>query len=152
MNASRALLAALGLACCVALAQAEVTLDLPHAALPDSELSELRGGFIGARGVEIAFSFERFVLTDGELMLTQAIPTIQLPLLNRTTPAASLETNLFDATGLTLGGMGILVQNSMNHRTIQHLNLINLDVSGFQQLQYANIHSRLLPTAMPRLR
>lgn len=117
--------------------------------VPDEELSELRGGFISADGLEINVGLEQLVMIDGSLKTqfrlnlsglsrkpdqAQAASTDQSKLLqfiqtgdkNLVTPDVPAN---FSAGALTI------IQNSLDAQVIQNLTLLRVDVSRFSQFR-----------------
>lgn len=119
----------------------QAELSLTHAPLSDSELSELRGGFL-LDGLEIAIGLEQIVAVNGE---TLVINRLNIPNLNQIGGGAPvlqqmesvLATQRIGADGLAMtsgavgqGGWMTVIQNNLNSSTIQQIRQLNIELNN----------------------
>ena len=93
----------------------------------DSELDQLRGGFVLPNGMNIDFSFMRIASINGEqvsstsFQLPDSVPLIQNGMLNQ-------------APGLALSGLGSVIQNNLDNQIIRTVTDVNIAVSNLKNL------------------
>ena len=114
--------------------------------LSDAEMSSLRGGFITSDGIEITIGYEQAAFINGILQTKLALDISQLKrqddvsdLAGSVAPvrviqngqgnaAPRFSTPLPDASYLTL------IQNSLDHQTLQNLTVLNVDIKNIPSL------------------
>jgi hypothetical protein len=102
----------------------------------DSELDQLRGGFVLPNGIMIDLSIQRIIA------LNDVIVSSSFSQLPGNGPLVQ-NGDLNHASDLAISGLGSVIQNSLDNQTIQNLTQINLAVSNIKNLQ-PNMGSMLL--------
>ena len=118
--------------------------------IPDRELSELRGGFITADGLNINIGLEQLVMIDGT---TKSRINFNLSggVQAASTGAGSAPSNQSkninfvqnggnnfvtpDVPANFAGGALTIIQNSQDSKLIQNFTMLNVDVSGLSQFR-----------------
>lgn len=139
-----ALLAAAG-SFAVALPVAASPLPADWQAVPDPELAELRGGFINSDGFQINFSLENVVSIDGVLQLHTVLqvpfgsgkPQLETSQVTTTDGAAS--------TSVATNGLATLIQNTMDNQTIDHMRVVNVELSNLGGIAGIGVINRIQP-------
>ncbi len=140
-------------------------LALGWMALDDETLDDLRGGFLGDSGFQIALAFESVVSVDGNLQTRTVlnIPGIDLGVggssLNRA-QFASLEisqTGLDNAISTRTisdlsSGLNTIVQNALDNQVIQHSKILNIELSRMGSLGNTGLRSKIMPELIESLR
>lgn len=124
-------------------------------AVPDSELAELRGGFLTSDGLEIRFGLEQIVLVNGTI---EGRTSVNLSSLTANSAAPlQLDPNKLvqiipngdhnrvsaDVMQNFSAGLMTVIQNSLDTQTIQNLTVLNVGVSNM-----AAIPQRVLGNAI----
>lgn len=118
------------------------------AVVPDSELADMRGGFITGDGLDIRFGLEQIVLVDGTVQSRTS-----LNLSSALTQSASATPQQIDQNKLVLlvqnganntlppevlerysAGLMTVIQNSADMQTIQNLTVLNIGVSNLSAI------------------
>lgn len=91
----------------------------------DAELDELRGGFTLPNGVNVDFSIEKIVALNGVITFSSSF---RLP------ETISLIQNGFDRAipEINGGGLGSIIQNSLDNQVISRINTINIELSNLR--------------------
>lgn len=134
------------------------------AALSERALDALRGGFITEGGLQLTFGLEHVLMVNGEL----EAHTVLVPEFNLTSgfsagdlPVPAEPTVIQLGAGNAVSGdvlpnlssMTTIIQNSLDHQTIQGLGIYNIGISNLSALRArefgALIHQQLLDSIHP---
>ncbi|MDD5578889.1 MAG: hypothetical protein PHY16_06350 [Methylobacter sp.] len=97
----------------------------------DSELDQLRGGFVLLNGMSIDFSLERITSLNGAVVSSSFF---QLP----SNVSLIQNGNLNQAPDLALSGLGSVIQNNLDNQMIRTVTDINIAVSHLKNLDLNN--------------
>lgn len=145
-------------------------------ALNDNSLDDLRGGFITAENVKVTFGYESIFMVDGMLQASTSLNFTDINVNTRNhsvsigdVSAASFVAEVL-AGGISFssgqlksgsGGMALAsalmnspttISNSMDNRTIQYIQNINLKIEGLDVGYNSGLHRNLTPTLIDSLR
>ncbi|MBZ8142912.1 hypothetical protein CLD22_23835 [Rubrivivax gelatinosus] len=127
--------------------------------LEDEQLDRIRGGFQTADGLSIAFGIESAVYVNGELKTTTTlqVATGGVPTGPGALPGVSLVQNGAGNTFVTgaaspLPVGGVVIQNTLDNQTIQHITSINATVNSAQVLKAQGLESALRGALVDSLR
>jgi len=93
----------------------------------DSELDQLRGGFVLPNGVTIDFSLERIISLNGAVVSSSFF---ELP----GNVTLIQNGNIIQDPGLSMSGLGTVIQNNLDNQTISALTQLNLTVSNIREM------------------
>lgn len=118
-----------------------------YEAVPDGELSTLRGGFVTSSGIEVEVGIERMVFVNDVLQSKFVIDLTQLDrkaLRGDLRPVVENYAGLLqsgggnavseDVQGLVSSGVLQLIQNSLDGNKIGNLTGLNVDVKNYQNI------------------
>lgn len=117
-------------------------------AIPDDDLDTQRGGFVTDAGVSISFGIERAVIIGGVIQATQ---TFDVPGIGGA-PSGEMENQVRivqNGPGNTLAldslpvGVATLIQNSLDHATIENITIINAAVTNMDFVRLAQVGASL---------
>jgi hypothetical protein len=94
----------------------------------DSELDQLRGGFVLPNGINIDFSIQRIISLNDEVVSSSFS---QLP----SNITLIQNGDLSQAPALVMSGLGSVIQNNLDNQTIKSLTNIDLTVSNIKNMQ-----------------
>lgn len=97
----------------------------------DSELDQLRGGFVLPNGVNIDFSLEKITSLNGTVVSSSFF---QLP----GNVSLIQNGNMNQAPGLAISGVGSVIQNNLDNQTISTITNINIAVSHLKNFNLNN--------------
>jgi len=97
----------------------------------DSELDQLRGGFVLPNGVTIDFSLERIISLNGAVVSSSFF---ELP----SNVTLIQNGNIIQNPGLSMSGLGTVIQNNLDNQTISALTQLNLTVSNVRDFNLNN--------------
>lgn len=136
-------------------------------ALTLAELERLRGGFVGADGLQFSFSFDRVTRLNGEALsqVSVIIPLFNLIDRHTSTALSSASNSLGNLQALPgYSGMDstltnalgraefpTLIQNALDNQHIENLTLINLDIFGTDALRGTMIRNLVDSTSIDSL-
>ncbi len=118
--------------------------------LDNEELDELRGGFITSNGMSIDFSFSTNTLLDGQLINQVVLNSAEQSIIS-STPLRNIiqigEGNSAFGNGTDISALPnvlTIVQNNLSDLTIQQVNLLDLQVSNFDNFIQQNFVPELM--------
>lgn len=97
----------------------------------DSELDQLRGGFVLPNGVNIDFNLERITSLNGAVVSSSLF---QLP----GNVSLIQNGNMNQAPDLAMTGLGSVIQNNLDNQVIKTVTDINIEVSNIKGLDLNN--------------
>ncbi|MGZ4969237.1 MAG: hypothetical protein ACXV8O_08220 [Methylobacter sp.] len=110
----------------------------------DSELDQLRGGFVLPNGTNVDFSLDRVTSLNGTIVSSSFF---------QSTAATSLFQNgiMNQAPDVAMAGLGSVIQNNVDNQVIRTVTDINIAVSNLKNLDLNNsgmvFNSLILPNA-----
>jgi hypothetical protein len=112
-------------------------------AVSDHDLDAIRGGFVGAGGLEVALGIVKAVSVDGVLQTTSTITIPNLASQNGITPVqvSNLQSN--NAVFVQNTGNQIVVQNGLDQKTIQNVTTINVTTNALSLIRGQNLMSNI---------
>lgn len=126
-----------------------------HPHLSDAELSDLRGGFITADGLDISIGFEKTMYLNGVLLSTQTfnIGAVSLGQNSAVEPGFTYNSIIQAGSGNEIsagileamaahGGVTI-IQNSMDNQVIQQINQLDVIAANFRNYSAPEINRML---------
>lgn len=94
---------------------------------PDTDLAQLRGGFVLPNGITIDFSLEKAIYLNGEQTFTSVF---QLP-----NNAALFQNGSQNLAPTWVGNaLNSVIQNNLDNQAIKTLTTINIDLGGLKNL------------------
>ena len=109
-------------------------------ALSDSELQQLRGGFIASSGLQIDFSFEQRIMVNGEPQVHTLFRMGDGRL-----PEASVVNLGGDAGGTLINATPLhtVIQNDLDNQALHNARMVNIELSNARSLGTHGLNERL---------
>ena len=120
----------------------QAELEMAERPLSDSELAELRGGFL-LEGLEISIGLEQLVAVNGETLVINRLTIPNLNQLGKGDHLLQQMESVLAVQGLDADRLGIVsntagqggwmtvIQNNLNSSTIQHIRQLNIELNNF---------------------
>lgn len=126
--------------------------------VPETQLAEARGGFVDHNGIHISFGFQQMIRINDEL---EALIAFELPLLGLKGNGAELAASIRESIGdpiqfigseVSLSGLNMIIQNSLDNQKIENLRILDLELSGISRLSTLGTQGLLNSSIIDSLR